>query len=219
MHADNSMMANKKDHKLFSKKRVLPNIQHKKAAVTPRVLQSNSTELHNTANSKVDNDSSTQSTAVVYSPSVYADDTGHMTSHDAKDDTVDGDTQLAIDVLRSQSDSSIFYHYSSRPHSAHRKSPSAKYNFVLYYKCYNNFKFFSTSLSTDRGPCMDDDFYSSGSSSSVGDATVEASPSHVQRMKHQLKPPDQLDTAPSPTDSSPVPLLRLSQVLNTNTMI
>ena len=63
---------------------------------------------------------------------------------------------------------------------------------------------------------MDDDFYSSGSSSSVGDATVEASPSHVQRIKHHLKPPDQLDTAPTPTDSSPVPLLRLSQVLNTN---
>ena len=129
MHADNSMMANKKDHK-FSKKRVLPNIQHKKAAVTPRVLQSNSSELHNT-NSKVDHDSSTQSTAAVYTPSAYTDDTDHVTSHDAKDNTVDGDTQLAIDVLRSQSDSSILYHYSSRPHSAHRKSPSTKYNFVL----------------------------------------------------------------------------------------
>ena len=60
---------------------------------------------------------------------------------------------------------------------------------------------------------MDDDFYSSGSSSSVGDATVQVSPSHVQRIKHQPKPPDQQDTIPSPTDS-PVPLLRLSQVLN-----
>ena len=61
---------------------------------------------------------------------------------------------------------------------------------------------------------MDDDFYSSGSSSSVDDATVEVSPSHVQRIKHQLKSPDQLDTNSSPTDSSPVPLLRLSQVLS-----
>lgn len=63
---------------------------------------------------------------------------------------------------------------------------------------------------------MDDDFYSSGSSSSVGDATVQVSPSHVQRIKQQPKPPDQLDTIPSPTDRSPVPLLRLSQVLNTS---
>ena len=61
---------------------------------------------------------------------------------------------------------------------------------------------------------MDDDFYSSGSSSSVGgDATV-VSPSHVQRIKQQPKPLDQLDTISSPTDSGPVPLLRLSQVPN-----
>ena len=59
---------------------------------------------------------------------------------------------------------------------------------------------------------MDDDFYSSGSNSSIGDNTVEVSPSHVQRVKQQLQPPDQLDITPSPTNSGPVPLLRLSQV-------
>ena len=60
---------------------------------------------------------------------------------------------------------------------------------------------------------MDDDFYSSGSSSSIGDVTV-VSPSHVQRIKQQSVLPDQPDTIPSPTGSGPVPLLRLSQVLN-----
>ena len=121
-------MTNRKDHKISSK-RVLPKIQRKK--ITPRaVLLPNSTELHN--NDKVNADSSKvtpRSTTVVYSPSAYADDTSHMTSHDLQeDDTVDGDTQLAIDVLRSQSDPTILYHYSSHPHSAHRKSPNARYS-------------------------------------------------------------------------------------------
>ena len=213
VHSDSSI-ANRKDHKI-STKRVLPKIQRKK--VTPRTLPLESTELHNTVNNQVKTDSSKvtpQSTTVVYSPSAYADDnTSHMTSHDSlEDDTVDGDTQLAIDVLHSQSDPSILYHYSSHPHSAHRKSPNARY--LCYTTSYVNSKLFSNSLSSDRGPCMDDDFYSSGSGSSVGDATVEVSPSHVQRIKHQPKPPDQSDTIPNPTDSSPVPLLRLSQVLN-----
>lgn len=198
VHSDSSMMTNKRDQKLssFTTKRVLPKIQHKKAVVTPRVLPSDGKELCNPVD-KASSRVSPQSTSVVYSPSAYADDTDHMTSHDSQenDDSVDGDTQLAIDALRSQSDTSIFYHYSSHPHSAQRKSPNA-----------NN------SLSSDRGPCMDDDFYSSGSSSSVGgDATV-VSPSHVQRIKQQPKPLDQLDTISSPTDSGPVPLLRLSQV-------
>lgn len=61
---------------------------------------------------------------------------------------------------------------------------------------------------------MDDDFYSSGSGSSIGDATAEVSPSHVQRIKQLSKPSNQPDTIPSPTDNGPVPLLRLSQVLN-----
>jgi len=60
---------------------------------------------------------------------------------------------------------------------------------------------------------MDDDFYSSGSNSSIGDGSIEVSPSHVQQIKQQLKPPNQLDNTPSPTDSGPVPLLRLSQVV------
>lgn len=132
VHSDNSTAANKKDHKIssFSTKRVLPKIQHKK--VTPRALPPDSIETHNTVNDKVNSDSSKvtpQSTTGVYSPSAYADDTSHMTSHDSlEDDPVDGDTQLAIDVLRSQSDPSILYHYSSHPHSAHRKSPNAKYS-------------------------------------------------------------------------------------------
>ena len=72
---------------------------------------------------------SPQHTSVVYSPSAYADDTNHMTSHDSQDrDSVDGDTQLAIDVLHSQSDSSILYHYSSHPHSAHRNNPNTRYS-------------------------------------------------------------------------------------------
>ena len=126
VHSDSSMT---KDHKIssFSTKRVLPKIQRKK--VTPRALPPDNMEA---ANDKVNTDSSNvtpQSTTGVYSPSAYADDTSHMTSHDSlEDDAVDGDTQLAIDVLRSQSDPSILYHYSSHPHSAHGKSPNAKYS-------------------------------------------------------------------------------------------
>ena len=140
VHSDSSMT---KDHKIssFSTKRVLPKIQRKK--VTPRALPPDSIETHNTANDKVNTDFSKvtpQSTTGVYSPSAYADDTSHMTSHNSlEDDAVDGDTQLAIDVLRSQSDPSILYHYSSHPHSAHRKSPNAKYSYI-YKCCYVNFK-------------------------------------------------------------------------------
>lgn len=130
VHSDSSMMTNKRDQKLssFTTKRVLPKIQHKKAVVTPRVLPSDGKELCNPVD-KASSRVSPQSTSVVYSPSAYADDTDHMTSHDSQenDDSVDGDTQLAIDALRSQSDTSIFYHYSSHPHSAQRKSPNAKY--------------------------------------------------------------------------------------------
>lgn len=209
-------MANKRDQKLssFSTRRVLPKIQHKKAAVTPRALPPDSKEQCNTINDKGSSRVTPQATSGVYSPSAYADDTDHMMSHDSQenDDSVDGDTQLAIDVLRSQSDPSICYHYSSHPHSANRKSPNAKYSAgATYVKSVMLIP--NTRLSGDRGPCMDDDFYSSGSSSSVGDATV-VSPSHVQRIKQQSKPLDQPDTIPSPTDSGPVPLLRLSQVLN-----
>ena len=217
VHSDSSMIANKRDQKLssFSTKRVLPKIQRKKTAVTtPTVLPADSEGPCKTVNDRVSSKIVTpQSSSAVYSPSAYADDTDHMTSHDSQDNGVDGDTQLAIDVLRSQSDPSILYHYSSHPHSAQRKSPSAKYNCLYYIINVMYFQFFSASLSSDRGPCMDDDFYSSGSSSSIGDAAV-VSPSHVQRIKQQSILSDQPDTIPSPTDSGPVPLLRLSQVLN-----
>lgn len=123
VRSDNSMMSNRKNHKTsFSTKTVLPKIDHKKAEVTPRV--------YNTVKNHQVNSNTTplQSTSAAYSPSAYADDKHHMTSHDPQDsgDSVDGDTQLAIDVLHSQSDSSILYHYSSRPHSAHKKSPNTK---------------------------------------------------------------------------------------------
>ena len=129
--SDNSMMTNKRDQKLstLSTKRVLPKIQHKKAAVTPRVLLADTKGPCDIANDKVSSRvvTSQSSSVVNYSPSAYADDMDHMTSLD-NDNSVDGDTQLAIDVLRSQSDTSILYHYSSHPHSAQRKSPNAKYS-------------------------------------------------------------------------------------------
>lgn len=140
VHSDSTMMSNKKDQKLssLSTKRVLPKIQHKKTAITPRVLPTDSKGACNTVNDRVPSRIVTpQSSSVVYSPSAYADDTDHMTSHDSQDNGVDGDTQLAIDVLRSQSDSSILYQYSSHPHSAQRRSPNAKYILlVLHYYCY-----------------------------------------------------------------------------------
>lgn len=124
------MIASKKDHKLssFSTKRVLPKIQHKKVAVTPRTLPSDSKAQDTVNDNKVNAVHSKvthQSTSVVYSPSSYADDPNSLQDNNT---SVDGDTQLAIDALRSQSDTSILYQYSSHPHSAHRKSPSAKYN-------------------------------------------------------------------------------------------
>jgi len=60
---------------------------------------------------------------------------------------------------------------------------------------------------------MDDDFYSSGSSSSVGDPAIQVSPSYVQRAKQQTQFFDQVDEAtPEPTINQEVSLLRLSQV-------
>ena len=60
---------------------------------------------------------------------------------------------------------------------------------------------------------MDDDFYSSGSSSSVGDPAIQVSPSYVQRAKQQSQFSDQVETTPEPTVNQEVSLLRLSQVI------
>ena len=60
---------------------------------------------------------------------------------------------------------------------------------------------------------MDDDFYSSGSSSSVGEPGIQVSPSYVQHVKQQSQFFDQVEVAtPEPTTNQEVSLLRLSQV-------
>jgi len=60
---------------------------------------------------------------------------------------------------------------------------------------------------------MDDDFYSSGSSSSVGDPALQVSPSYVQRAKQQSQFSDQVEATTEPAGNQEVSLLRLSQVL------
>jgi len=117
MSSDNSSLVaswreHTREHKTasFSTKAVLPKIQQKKVAITPREMSS-SREHVKPEDKPVP--------SAEYSPAAYTD---------IQDDNVmDKDTQLAIDVLHSQSDTSVLYHYSSHPHSAHRNSPNTRY--------------------------------------------------------------------------------------------
>ena len=115
-----SLVASKREHKTASNstKAVLPKIQQKKVTITPRESSSDR-ECVKPADKPIP--------TAEYSPAVYTD---HSNLQD--DNVVDKDTQLAIDVLRSsQSDTSVLYHYSSHPHSAHRNSPNTRYNITL----------------------------------------------------------------------------------------
>ena len=121
MSSDNgSLVASKREHKSasYSTKAVLPKIQQKKVAITPRESSSDR-ECVKSGNKPVP--------STEYSPVAYTDNTDHGDTQDGI--VMDKDTQLAIDVLHSsQSDTSILYHYSSHPHSAHRNSPNIRYS-------------------------------------------------------------------------------------------
>jgi len=114
-----TLVASKREHKAasYSTKAVLPKIKQKKVTITP--IESTSDKEHVKSADK-------HVSTAEYSPAAYTD---HSNLQD--DNVVEKDTQLAIDVLHSsQSDTSVLYHYSSHPHSAHRNSPNTRYSIV-----------------------------------------------------------------------------------------